>query len=163
MDALFENAGSKIKTLAKIVFVICVIASLICAIVFGRTFETKNIGTSRYPTYRDFSHFNLWLFLCILFGGILASYVSSLFMYAVGEIVCHLETIAVSKAAIETQPMPTASKGNTNSVPLTRVAAQASQAPIMRRVEEEGWVCKKCGAFNKAAARKCSECDRARP
>ena len=64
---MFENTGRKIKDFAYILFVIGVIASLITGIFFIR--------------------FSSFVVFGIIIGGIISSYISSLFIYGFGKLV----------------------------------------------------------------------------
>ena len=68
---MFNNSGQKIKSLAEILFFVCIIATLVLAM------ATSNVGDD----------FRFWQFLGILFGGGLISFISSLFLYAFGDLV----------------------------------------------------------------------------
>ena len=57
-------------------FILAVIASFVCAIVFGRTVDR----------YAD-TTFNFWLFLLILVSDIVGSYLGSMFIFAFGRLV----------------------------------------------------------------------------
>ncbi|MBR5010806.1 MAG: hypothetical protein IKY06_09200 [Clostridia bacterium] len=74
---MFQNSGNKIKTLALILFVICLIATLILAI-------TASIIRDYYG---NADGFRFWQFLGILVGGSITSFISSLFLYAFGDLV----------------------------------------------------------------------------
>ena len=74
---MFQNSGNKIKTLALILFVICLIATSVLAI-------TSSIIRDRYG---NSDGFRFWQFLGILIGGSIASFISSLFLYAFGDLV----------------------------------------------------------------------------
>lgn len=74
---MFQNSGNKIKTFAIVLFVICLITTLILAI-------TLSIVRDRYG-YTD--GFRFWQFLGISIGGSIVSFISSLFLYAFGDLV----------------------------------------------------------------------------
>lgn len=69
---MFENSGTKIRNYANVLFIISIVAVIICAIVFGR------------DAYGDFSFGS---FILIAVVGILVSYISCLFLSAFGELV----------------------------------------------------------------------------
>ena len=81
---MFDNIGGKLKKLAVILFIVGVIASLVCAIVYGRTVEVYS--------HRTETTFNFWLFLLILVGGCGASYVEVMALYAFGQLVENSDT-----------------------------------------------------------------------
>ena len=72
---MFDDVGSKIKRLAKILFVIGIIGSVIGAIVFGWD-----------RSYRD-PDFLAGRFFLFLIGGILFSYIDSLLIFGFGELI----------------------------------------------------------------------------
>ncbi|MBR6499045.1 MAG: hypothetical protein IKT23_05095 [Clostridia bacterium] len=74
---MFNNSGQKIKALAVILFFVCIIATLVLSI-------TTSIIRDRYG---DADGFRFWQFIGILLGGGLASFISSLFLYAFGDLV----------------------------------------------------------------------------
>ena len=72
---MFEDPGKKIKTVAKVLFVVQVIAAVVLAFVFG-------IERGHYSNY-----FHAGLFFLILIGGIIFAYISNLILYGFGAIV----------------------------------------------------------------------------
>lgn len=97
MGKLFENSGSKIKTIAKIFLVIGIIGSIALAIILGR--QTVNVLYYGYTQVED--RFDFMMFLCILVGGILISYISSLILHGFGELVENSEHIRSSVYSLE--------------------------------------------------------------
>ena len=75
---MFDEIGGKIKAIAKGVFVVEVIATLILAICIA--IESYDLGT-------------LW-FLLIMVGGIVLAYLSVIILYAFGELVENSTKIA---------------------------------------------------------------------
>ena len=69
---MFEDPGKKIKTVAKVLFVVQVIAAVVLAFVFGII---------------EYGYFHAGLFFLILIGGILFAYISNLILYGFGAIV----------------------------------------------------------------------------
>ena len=84
---MFENSGEKIMKLAKILFVVSIIATIILAIAYGWTNEY-----SRYSGF--YKEFQPIPFFSILIGGFVASYVESLLVYAFGELVANSASIS---------------------------------------------------------------------
>ena len=74
---MFNNSGQKIKVLAVILFFVSIIATLVLSI-------TTSIIRDGYG---DADGFRFWQFLGILVGGGLISFISSLFLYAFGDLV----------------------------------------------------------------------------
>lgn len=79
-EKLFEGAGNRIKTLAKVLFILGIIASIILAIVFG---------WDRYLAYGKYKHadFVAWKFFLFLIGGPIITYINTLLLYGYGELI----------------------------------------------------------------------------
>ena len=87
MDNLFSNTGGKIKTVAKIVFILGIIGSIVLSIFFGVESDWEFEGT--------------WLALTIIIAGPIASYVNSLFIYAVGSLFENVEFVVYNSSSIK--------------------------------------------------------------
>ncbi|MCR4621525.1 MAG: zinc ribbon domain-containing protein [Clostridiales bacterium] len=74
---MFENSGNKLKALSKLLFVLGLIATIIAAIAYSIT----------YDRYGDADGFRFWQFLIILISGSFSSYITSLLLYAFGNLV----------------------------------------------------------------------------
>lgn len=79
MDSLFSNTGGKIKTVAKIVFILGIIGSIVLSIFFGVESDWEFEGT--------------WLALTIIIAGPIVYYISALLIYGFGCIVEATESI----------------------------------------------------------------------
>lgn len=77
----FKNSGRRIKTLAKVCFIILIIASVVLAFVFGWAEE------SSYWGYTTYTYFYPERFFPILVGGPLYAWISSLLLYGFGELI----------------------------------------------------------------------------
>ena len=84
---MFYNSGHKIKVLAVILFIVCIIATLVLAI-------ATSIIRDRYG---NADGFRFWQFLGILVGGGLTSFISSLFLYAFGDLV---EDVSILRSCV---------------------------------------------------------------
>ena len=73
---MFDNIGGKIKTLAKVICWISIIASVILAII---------IFVSAEDAYNEET--NIMLGFVFLIGGILSSWLGSFFIYGFGELI----------------------------------------------------------------------------
>lgn len=82
-DGLYDNPGATLKGIATAIFIIGAVTSLILAIVFGRS---VNLWTGE-------STFSFGLFIGILLGGVLVSYLSGLGLAALGDIAQNLNEI----------------------------------------------------------------------
>ena len=79
MDSLFSNTGGKIKTVAKIVFILGTIVSIVLGIILG--FES------------DWEFEESWLALTIIIAGPIVYYINALLIYGFGCIVDATENI----------------------------------------------------------------------
>lgn len=133
---LFDKAGSKIKTLAWILFFCGIVGTIVCAFVYGRT----------YDQWGD-PEFNFLLFIVILAGGVLASFISSLFLYAFGDITENIQRIA---KATEKTAAPA------NAAPSKPAVFSNSNARLFNNGDT--WVCEKCKTENPKSAMYCKNC-----
>lgn len=88
MNALisaFENSGKTIKKIAEILFFVGIVASVICAIAFGKT-----------PDRWGEPQFNFLVFLAILVGGIICNFIASVLLYAFGDIADNIKSMAIN-------------------------------------------------------------------
>ena len=140
---MFENAGSKIKTVAWVVFVAGIIVSVIQAISAAQVMQ--GWGEVR---------FSFWNFLLTLVIGILTSFVSALVLYAFGEITENTKRTA--RWAEETaEALKTAAK----AAKASDAAAPAPAPKVIRKVNiSESWTCKKCGCLNEKGSLSCKDC-----
>ena len=145
---MFENAGGKIKALAIFLFVIGIICSLICAVVFGRTAPDRWGDTK----------FNFLSFILILAGGGLSSFVSSLFLYAFGDITENIQSIAFSAAEAASAAKAAAKAAEQASAPGTPVSGPKPVYSNRNARLGDDWVCKKCGTKNDKSALFCRDC-----
>ncbi len=88
---MFKEIGKKIKGLAKILFVLGIIISVICGIVSC----TGIVGTATIADAPEPAALIIGIiaFLIVLLIGILISYLSVLFTYAFGELVDKVDEI----------------------------------------------------------------------
>lgn len=70
-----NDIGENIKTLAIIIMFLGLISSIICAVVFGKSYDYYS------------SVFDFWKFIIILLGGGISSLILYLFMYGFGSLV----------------------------------------------------------------------------
>ena len=82
---MFENSGEKIVKVAKVLFWITVIASVILAFVLGwsKEYHSYYFGSGGYYS----NEFHPVYFFSLLIGYPLVSYISTLFIIAFGELV----------------------------------------------------------------------------
>ncbi len=86
LTGLYSNPGATLKSIASIVFILGVIASLILAITFGRTITFSSILSGG-------SSFSFGRFCSIFITGIVISYISSLGLAAFGDLVLNANEI----------------------------------------------------------------------
>lgn len=155
---MFSNIGGKIKGFATILFVLGVIGGFIGAIWMGVVMD--DVSDSGFVAFLTF--------LFVLAVTIVASYVSSMFMYGFGELIENSDRI--KRNTEETYNMM--SRG---TVPSTAYAAPVSHgtapttahtAPInhgtIPATSTDGWTCKSCGMKNGPSAVYCKSCGEGR-
>ena len=139
---MFDNIGGKLKKLAVILFVIGVIASLVCAIVYGRTVKVYSYHTE--------TTFNFWLFLLILVGGCIASYVEVMALYAFGQLVENSDTR--TQLALDAAKERENEKWESNTTPSYGASARK---PVTNAPKKD---CPYCGARNNLNNKTCFAC-----
>lgn len=142
---MFQDPGSKLKTVAKIHFwvvsVLCVILAFVLAI--DKTSYHK-------------AEFNFWVFIIFLIGGPFLAYINSLFLYGIGDLVENsgmfwaLKNVKATKEASQSQ----------GSIPKTPLNGEDSDQPTQDTVEiPEGHVqCPRCKRIQSADRTFCFEC-----
>ena len=144
---MFQNAGGKIKTLAVVLFVIGIIGSLVCAVVFGRT----------APDRWGETQFSFLSFILILAVGVLSSFISSLFLYAFGDIADNIQVIASS--ALETAAAAKATAKAAEQTATSSAPVSSPKPAYSHKTDTAGdWVCKKCGTRNDKSTMFCKDC-----
>ena len=99
-EKLFEGAGSRLKTVAKILFVVGIIATIILFIVFGWKRSTIVTGSYYQPQTETVSEFQA-AGLYILIGGIVGTYINSLLIYGFGELIEEINSTKHSLSNVE--------------------------------------------------------------
>ena len=141
MDSLIQNSGTIIKKLACILFVIAILTTIVCAVTFGK------------DRYGDF---NFWAFLGILVGVVLSSFISSVFLYAFGDITENIKTMAA--ASVEAAKATTQAAQATRAPVSTSGPASFSNSRATLGATSDTWVCKKCGKRNSKGSTYCMDC-----
>ena len=129
---MFDNIGGKIKTLAKVICVLGIIASVILAIVMFVAAEEGPYSTE--GTYTT-------LGVIFLIGGPLMSRIGSFFTYGFGELIEKTTEIANNTKPIKSN-QNTYSHSNNTSTPSASVTHK--------------WVCEKCNKLT--ATTPCEHC-----
>lgn len=138
---MFDNIGGKLKTLAVILFIIGVVASLVCAIAFGITVDR----------WGD-ADFNFWLFLLILVAGCIGSYIGVLMLYAFGQLVenSDIRTQLAIKADMESEH-----KKKENKETASYQYSSSAQKTAAETPQKD---CPYCGARNHIHNKTCFAC-----
>ena len=137
---MFENAGRKIKSIAKAWFVIQCVAAFVGGIAVISADEDLVL-----------------LFLLILGGGFLVAWISSLLLYGFGEIVdTAIENRYVRKVAPQPKTVVNCGNSGVQRVP-TQPQAQ-STAPHQAVAGSDSWVCPACKTKNLATRTTCWSC-----
>ena len=145
---MFDNIGGKIKTLAMVICVIGIIASIICAIALWAQ-------NSRYSL-------TIALGFGVLVGGCVGSWVGSFFMYGFGELIeettRNREINDQILRLLSVQNAPTDSKPFVRDVPVAFSQSSARNNTKPLRDTQGGWVCKACGSRNSSGDVMCKDC-----
>lgn len=151
MDILFEDSGKIIKKISGIYLVIAAVSSLICAIAFGRN------------EYHDFSFLP---FIGIFVGGLVFSFISSLLLYAFGDITDNIKKMAASSvetanatkelARVMESSIESTSKPSVNSNSHTKDDSSNNHKKVDSM--SDTWICKKCGTKNDKKLIACKDC-----
>ena len=97
-EKLFEGAGSRLKNVAKVLFVIGIIATIVLFIVFGWKRSTiVSVGSGHKETVSEFQITGLY----ILIGGIVGTYINSLLIYGFGEMIEEISSTKYSLSNVE--------------------------------------------------------------
>ena len=130
---MFQNIGGKLKGLARVLFILCVIAGLVGAIVLW------NIKV--YSRYSE-THPYIGAGIGVLAGGFLVGWLSSAFIYAFGQLVQNSDKLVDQNTQI-----------------LNRLERpEATERPAAKPVIAGTWKCKSCGAENSKSANICLSC-----
>ena len=132
---LFEDSGKTIKKIAIICFFVGVAGSVILAIVYGK------VPTGYYAEMR----FNFFAFLGILVGCLIVNFINSILLYAFGDLVDNVKTMAKNNSPVRENKSATAE--NSSAVKQNSNINYA-----------ETWVCKKCGSRNPKSRMSCKDC-----
>lgn len=147
---MFDRPGEKLKTLAIIDFVIMLIASVVLAFIYGKS------------GYRN--ELNIGLFLLIAVVGSLAGYISSLVLYAFGELIDSSQIGAHNSAELLRL---LSSKESTDTSTSKWSPAKASLPQNYRMsactdTEPQEWICPSCNTYNSKNSDVCKYCHRDR-
>ena len=152
---MFDNIGGKIKTLAVVVCVVGMIASLIFAIVLW------SMDSYRTPT--------IALGFGVLIGGCVVSWVGSFFTYGFGELIEETTLNRQINQLILQQLSNAGAKENSSAAPVKeipvafadstqRATRSSNVAPVRSSVPSGDWTCKMCGTRNRSTEISCRDC-----
>ncbi len=144
---MFDNIGGKIKTLASVICVVGIIASVILAIALWTQNDRYN------PTVA--------LGFGVLIGGGVASWVGSFFMYGFGELIEETtRNRVISEQLLKALRGQNEEKAGSRSESASRAASVGSYTiPGTRSVSSsETWRCKMCNSINHRTEQYCANC-----
>ena len=143
---MFKNIGGKIKTLAKVLFIISVIvfalSAAVAAIYVGRMTAYSCGGYAYHSSSRNgVAGFFAGLGTFIVGAGVgfLISWIGSFFMYGLGQLI---EDTEINR------------KTNQEILKKLQSAPEQPKAPE----QPAGWVCAKCGTVNTDESNFCYNC-----
>ena len=137
--SMWDNIGSKIKVLAKVIAWIGIICSIIGGIVLFVIGLKMRYGGALY----------VGLGFAAIIGGSLISWISSWFMYGFGEIIHNTEIIRRNISKNENKSDIGSSGLNPSNV---------SSGSSTGNKSSDTWVCKKCGEKNPHYSTSCKGC-----
>ena len=143
---MFDEAGSKLKFVVYIAFVLGVIGTVVLGILLGRD---------------KWGDFNFFRFLLILVIGVVGCYLSLLVLAAFAEMAEDIKYIAthLPKEEKRTAPAPINTSNSTSSIaPLSSHKATSS----LIKQGAQMWTCPKCGRTNSMIIGTCS-CGQEKP
>ena len=148
---MFDRPGNTIKRLATIFFVICVIVSVYFAFRFGVT-EQIIARNGRYETVKRFQALP---FFGIIIGGIVGSYITSLFIAAFGELVDSSEqnqrnTLRILQK-LESKDSPSAKPSTDRLPPLSSFTSESTG-------NNNYIACPWCGEYQERSRTTCKVC-----
>ena len=153
MDSLYENIGSKIKGLAKGIFLIESIGSVISGLVF--LFEEEAL-----------------LALLLIFIGPLVAWISSWILYAFGQLVENSDSIAIHTARIPKpgSEHPSQAVASTTQHPTFQPVSKPVQPPVVPtpvvatadervpQINGDDLTCPNCGTVQRSSRHVCWNC-----
>ena len=149
---MFENIGRKIKSFARIMFVIEVIGSLIGAGIAGAGFKNVN-GAAGVLVF---------ILLAAVYIGL--SYLSVIFTYGFGDLVDNAERIRENIESarfddrVEVTTAPERKHSNPSIYTLGGKAIFKDRETANKNTAGSGWKCMRCGAQNENRSSKCANC-----
>ena len=154
---MFDNVGSKVKKLAKIICWIGIISSVISgiAIIGGRTVD------------RYYAPSNIFVGILVAVLGSFFSWLGSLATYAIGVSAENAEANAYKLDVLEKRINQGNQVGTSNaSVPSTKPATTSNSNASLRSLTNNNtsnqWRCPDCGTWNNRANILCNGCGKYR-
>lgn len=158
---MFDNIGGKIKSLATIICVVGMVASLIAAIGLWEQHDQYNSLTRTYSN-------TIWDGICVLLGGCIGSWTGCFCLYGFGELID--ETTLTRQINQQILQRLSASEDKTGrsaepvrDVPVAFSNERRSEGAIRAHSlstgsSTGGWICKKCGTRNGTGDISCKDC-----
>lgn len=168
-----RNSGKIIKSVAQILFGLCVLGCIIgaikCFVAFDDIVELRknfrngygsNVSSNPYSSNALF-----WYGLLLLTVGPLVSYFLSLLLYSFGQVVEDVSATRYYTFNINEQPKP---KPVSKTIIITKEKAKSSTPNDIKKIVKEitnetsenqdYWICKKCGTKNPSNKTFCTKC-----
>lgn len=159
LESIFSDSGERIKSVAKVAFVIESIADIL-AFLYVR-FVALSDKVSEYDESNDLG-LMLFVILLLLIG---AAYISNLFLYGFGELICSTTRTSFNTSANNSQShlnyenLGAASSGSQRSVSRQQPVITP---PSVKHPQGSEWVCSNCGDTNPSNTNICKGCGKYR-
>ena len=150
---MFENVGSKVKSLAKVICWLGIIGSIIGGIVI---WVSGGNSSSYYSySYRSSSNgFTFWYGLLTIVLGSFFSWLGSLTTYAIGEAAEYAEINNVKLNEIEEKLKENRSAETKSEQQTSHPVTTTYSVPVVG----DTWRCPNCGSYNKKTDQYCKDC-----
>lgn len=162
---MFDNIGGKLKTLAKVLTILGVAASIIIGIIV-----MSDGGAMSYYGYRSGpSSASIVSGLIFMLIGSLGAWLGSFLLYGFGELIEKAQEIAHNTAVPlrasrpdSAAPAPAPSASPAPPAPSAWLSSRLSQvAPLSKAgPASDGWTCPACKRVNPRTSTACKECGR---
>lgn len=169
------NSGKIIKSVATILFGLCVLGCIIGAIkcfdAYGDIVELRRNFRSAYGSNLSSNTYSsnalLWYGLLLLTVGPLVSYFLSLLLYSFGQVVEDVSATRYDTFNINKQPKP---KPVSKTIIITEEKAKSNTPNDIKKIVEEitnetsenqdYWICKRCKTKNPSNKMFCTKCQK---
>ncbi len=147
---MFDNVGSKVKTLAKVLCWIGIIASVISGL---------SVWFGGYSNYSSYGGGTFWIGLITVAVGCFASWLGSLATYAIGEAAefAEMNNAKLNELTEAVKELKQSGLQNTKTS-----NSSANQTPPAKTYSSNHtgstWRCPKCGCTNDLTSTYCKDC-----